>query len=144
MISKFFYRSWSICTISEMVLILYVNTLWAMPEDDNQTAVVENGHASTTADENTDIAVPESEYDKRAIDSIAKEDCFPRCRTGYICQKKQCISRCNPECPVGKICTKSGECISKSIQTNTPEVELREKTQTEEDSNDNEETSATT
>jgi hypothetical protein len=38
--------------------------------------------------------------------------CFPACRTGFLCSKGQCISRCNPVCAVTERCTAQGECVS--------------------------------
>ena len=37
-------------------------------------------------------------------------ECFPPCRSGYICHKGKCIEKCNPPCPSGTKCTKDGEC----------------------------------
>ena len=46
--------------------------------------------------------------------STAKEtdDCFPPCRSGFICYNGECISKCNPPCPQGQKCMGSGECVS--------------------------------
>lgn len=38
-------------------------------------------------------------------------ECFPPCRTGYLCYKGECVSRCNPPCPAGQKCTDEGECV---------------------------------
>ena len=35
--------------------------------------------------------------------------CNPPCRSGYMCQKGQCLSLCNPPCHAGEQCVK-GEC----------------------------------
>lgn len=37
-------------------------------------------------------------------------ECFPSCRTGYLCHQGQCVSRCNPPCGEGLVCLDSGEC----------------------------------
>lgn len=37
-------------------------------------------------------------------------DCFPTCRTGYVCHQAQCVSICNPACTNGERCTSAGEC----------------------------------
>jgi len=37
-------------------------------------------------------------------------ECFPPCRSGFLCHQGQCISRCNPLCPDGQICTDDGQC----------------------------------
>lgn len=37
-------------------------------------------------------------------------ECFPSCRTGYLCHQGQCLSRCNPPCAEGLVCLDSGEC----------------------------------
>lgn len=39
-------------------------------------------------------------------------DCFPACRTGYLCHAGQCVSACNPPCGAAETCTSAGECIS--------------------------------
>lgn len=36
-------------------------------------------------------------------------ECFPKCRSGFLCQKGSCISECNPPCPPGDQC-RGGEC----------------------------------
>lgn len=41
---------------------------------------------------------------------IAAEECFPPCRSGYVCHRGHCVSRCNPPCPAGTECTPGGEC----------------------------------
>lgn len=37
-------------------------------------------------------------------------ECFPSCRSGFICSLGECISRCNPPCGPGQQCLDSGEC----------------------------------
>jgi len=32
-------------------------------------------------------------------------DCYPPCRTGFVCYNGQCVSECNPPCPQGTICS---------------------------------------
>lgn len=51
--------------------------------------------------------------------STAEEtaECFPPCRTGYLCHEGECISRCNPACPEGQKCTDDGECVSSHTST---------------------------
>jgi len=39
------------------------------------------------------------------------EECFPRCRGGYICHDGECVSLCNPPCSQGERCTGDGECV---------------------------------
>jgi hypothetical protein len=39
------------------------------------------------------------------------EECFPRCRAGYICHDGECVSLCNPPCSQGERCTEDGECV---------------------------------
>ena len=39
-------------------------------------------------------------------------DCVPRCRSGYLCVKGQCITECNPPCAADEQC-KQGTCIAK-------------------------------
>ncbi len=39
-------------------------------------------------------------------------DCFPSCRTGYLCHEGQCVSACNPACGANETCTAAGECRS--------------------------------
>lgn len=36
---------------------------------------------------------------------------MPACRSGYLCQKGQCVSACNPSCAVGETCNAVGECV---------------------------------
>lgn len=39
------------------------------------------------------------------------DQCVPDCRTGYLCLHGQCVSKCNPVCFDGEICTDEGECV---------------------------------
>jgi hypothetical protein len=48
-------------------------------------------------------------------------ECFPPCRSGYLCHLGRCIEACNPPCPEGERCNESGECVSKG---DTPAVKL--------------------
>lgn len=46
-----------------------------------------------------------------SLDARAQgEECFPPCRTGFLCHGGQCVSVCNPPCPHGERCTSDGEC----------------------------------
>ena len=40
----------------------------------------------------------------------APAECFPECRSGYLCHLGECVSRCNPPCEAGTVCTDAGEC----------------------------------
>ena len=44
-----------------------------------------------------------------AQDTLA---CYPPCRSGFVCYKGKCVSKCNPPCPNGQKCTDSGDCVS--------------------------------
>lgn len=37
--------------------------------------------------------------------------CAPACRSGFTCLSGQCVSVCNPVCPLNERCTASGECV---------------------------------
>jgi hypothetical protein len=39
-------------------------------------------------------------------------ECVPACRSGYLCNGGQCVSRCNPPCGAGTTCLENGECSS--------------------------------
>lgn len=39
-------------------------------------------------------------------------ECFPACRSGFLCHLGQCVSACNPPCPGGSSCTPAGECVA--------------------------------
>jgi hypothetical protein len=40
----------------------------------------------------------------------AGADCFPACRSGFLCNKGVCVSACNPPCAANETCTSAGEC----------------------------------
>jgi len=40
-------------------------------------------------------------------------ECFPPCRSGYLCHLGRCVEACNPPCPEGERCDERGECVSK-------------------------------
>jgi hypothetical protein len=45
--------------------------------------------------------------------SPESESCFPACRTGYVCARGACVSRCNPPCGADETCTAQGECAAR-------------------------------
>jgi hypothetical protein len=60
--------------------------------------------ASPSARAQTEPANPAS--------SPEREACFPACRTGYVCARGACVSRCNPPCGADETCTAQGECAA--------------------------------
>lgn len=50
--------------------------------------------------------------------SSTEVNCYPTCRSGYVCSLGECISRCNPPCGPGQRCLDSGEC---SLMQTTPQ-----------------------
>ncbi|GEM_PF-2276462 len=38
--------------------------------------------------------------------------CFPKCRSGYVCHQGRCVSRCNPPCEPGTVCTAEHLCVA--------------------------------
>lgn len=42
--------------------------------------------------------------------SSTELNCYPACRSGYVCSLGECISRCNPPCGPGQLCLDTGEC----------------------------------
>jgi hypothetical protein len=42
------------------------------------------------------------------------DQCVPDCRSGYTCLRGQCVSKCNPVCFDGEVCTDEGECVLRS------------------------------
>lgn len=40
------------------------------------------------------------------------QDCEPKCRRGYSCVGGECVSGCDPPCPVGELCSPKGQCVS--------------------------------
>jgi hypothetical protein len=45
--------------------------------------------------------------------SPAPDECFPKCRSGYLCHEGACITGCNPPCGDDEKCTPEGECVPK-------------------------------
>lgn len=46
--------------------------------------------------------------------NVARADCFPECREGYVCsQRNECVSACNPVCPAGEMCW-GGNCVAEA------------------------------
>ncbi|MFT3925119.1 MAG: hypothetical protein QM778_21465 [Myxococcales bacterium] len=42
--------------------------------------------------------------------------CYPDCRSGFTCIRGQCVSKCNPVCFDGEICTDQGECVLRPVE----------------------------
>ncbi|HVY25012.1 MAG TPA: hypothetical protein VHB79_00620 [Polyangiaceae bacterium] len=47
-------------------------------------------------------------------------ECFPECRTGYICQQGSCVSACNPPCGSNERCTAAATCEPKPAAAPLP------------------------
>ncbi len=56
--------------------------------------------------------------------------CLPSCRSGYTCVSGQCVSLCNPICPVGEYCTEHGECVTGTAPDAAPSSEPAPKSAT--------------
>lgn len=52
-------------------------------------------------------------------------ECFPSCRSGYICFQGRCIEKCNPPCSVGEICDNMGECIDTMYSINDSSMRIQ-------------------
>ncbi len=37
--------------------------------------------------------------------------CVPECRPSFVCLEQRCVSKCNPACVEGEICTEMGQCV---------------------------------
>jgi hypothetical protein len=48
--------------------------------------------------------------------SASPNQCLPSCRKGYVCISGQCVTACNPACPMGEMCTEHGECVPGSAE----------------------------
>lgn len=59
----------------------------------------------------TDGAPPPASSNSSQGWGSSSNQCLPSCRTGFTCVSSQCVSLCNPICPVGEMCTEHGECV---------------------------------
>jgi len=50
----------------------------------------------------------------------AARECFPECRSGYLCHEGVCITGCNPPCGDDEKCTVEGECVAKASTPPSP------------------------
>ena len=58
--------------------------------------------------------------------AVNGEECFPQCRSGYICHDGECVSLCNPPCSQGEVCVE-GECVPASeVVPSVPNSQNRE------------------
>ena len=48
-----------------------------------------------------------------AGEAFGQQACFPTCRAGYLCHDGECVSRCNPACDAGEVCTSEGTCMAR-------------------------------
>jgi hypothetical protein len=44
--------------------------------------------------------------------SVEAGQCYPACRSGFLCYGARCISACNPVCGGAEVCTPDGRCVS--------------------------------
>lgn len=51
-----------------------------------------------------------------SILSAKENECFPPCRSGFLCYEGICIEKCNPPCPQGYKCNDLGECINSKVK----------------------------
>ncbi len=54
------------------------------------------------------------------------QECYPSCRSGFVCHNGNCISKCNPACPDGQKCTDSGDCIPLTKLETAPSKQPKE------------------
>lgn len=47
-------------------------------------------------------------------------ECFPDCRSGFVCHQRRCVSLCNPVCGEGERCSANGECESVAPRSSQP------------------------
>ncbi|MCK9459268.1 MAG: hypothetical protein M0R80_06480 [Proteobacteria bacterium] len=66
------------------------------------------------------VAVALASLGARAQEAPAAE-CFPKCRSGFLCHEGACVSSCNPVCADDERCTAEGECVLKAPAGATPE-----------------------
>ena len=90
-------RSRSLANASIIATVMLVPALsGAQIESPADTADVE----PLEAEPDDDAAAPESDPPIASEDdpSASEGECFPECRTGYLCHQGECISACNPPC----------------------------------------------
>jgi hypothetical protein len=46
----------------------------------------------------------------RELEPQADPECYPACRSGFVCRRGQCISACNPPCGQGQVCVDGVRC----------------------------------
>jgi len=63
--------------------------------------------------QNGNSAQPAATSDAAPAPQPAAAECFPKCRSGYLCHKGACISGCNPPCGDAEKCSPEGECVPK-------------------------------
>jgi hypothetical protein len=51
----------------------------------------------------------------------ATDECFPECRSGFVCHQAQCVSLCNPPCSPDETCSAAIECVPKAVKVGSPE-----------------------
>lgn len=103
-----------------------------MTTQEKKVPVSETQTTETTAEGSQTQAATdktsEPDTDVAAIPSIPKaetqqpKECFPLCRSGYVCQQGNCISACNPPCMPSQTCTDRGECLDTEYTSNWPET----------------------
>lgn len=45
-------------------------------------------------------------------EASVQTECVPQCRSGFMCHGGLCVSKCNPPCAEGQMCTAEGECVA--------------------------------
>jgi hypothetical protein len=78
----------------------------ASPAGDSP-GIVEDSPASenSVAPENPAAQIASSE-------ASVQTECVPQCRSGFMCHGGLCVSKCNPPCAEGQMCTAEGECMA--------------------------------
>jgi hypothetical protein len=55
-----------------------------------------------------------------AVSTVDEKACVPDCRSGHLCVRGQCVSKCNPLCGDGERCSDEGECAPVAVSSQAP------------------------
>jgi hypothetical protein len=100
----------AIAGFAALPMIVLVTGGEALAQDDDSSADPADSAPEQEPDDAESGAYLEQE-DGESVDEVeTAAECFPSCRTGFLCHEGECISRCNPPCSQDERCTADGEC----------------------------------
>jgi hypothetical protein len=84
------------------------------PESESAASAVGDspGIVGDSPTSDNSVAPEDSAAQVASSEASVQTECVPQCRSGFMCRGGLCVSKCNPPCAEGQMCTVEGECMA--------------------------------